>query len=896
MPLAPGTRLGPYEVIAQIGAGGMGEVYRARDARLKRDVALKVLPESLSADPDRLARFQREAEVLAALNHPNIAAIHGLEEAGDVRALVMELVEGPTLADRIAQGALPVDDALAIAGQIAEALEAAHEQGIVHRDLKPANIKVRPDGTVKVLDFGLAKAMEPVGALTPSVSQSPTITTPAMTQMGIILGTAAYMSPEQAKGRPADRRSDIWAFGCVLYEMLTGKRAFDAPDVAETLAAVLMKEPDWTALPPAAPTSLRRLLRRTLEKDRRVRLDSAVAARLEIAERTEPVLGPGVRESAGSALSRAGWLTVCLLGMVTLAASSVAVRHLLETSPAAETVRFRIDPPEGMTFAGGARGGVDLAVSPDGRRLVFVARTRGTTSLWVRMLNDPTSMPIPGTDGASFPFWSPDSASVGFFADEKLKTVQIAGGQPLTVADARRPLGGTWGRDGVILFSSLFEQGGEQLNGIQRVAASGGQAEPLPLPGGPGLIHSWPIVVPDGRHLLHRRYRPGETTQEIVVSALDGADRKTLLVADRASLLGYGAGRLFYWRDNNVFAQAFDVERLALVGDPVQVVDQVGLDRASGTGSVPFSVSPVGVMAYLQGEIQASLSQLLWVDRSGQTVETILEPGSYSTSLSMAEDGRRIAVSLSSGSPANRDVWVIDAARGVRSRLTTYPGVDASPVWSPGARTLAFNSTREQGLYVQNADGSGTAELLFQLRGQGSVSDWSRDGRFIIYVNLSAEGGRDLWIVPTETGGKPTPFNQTPYNEQSAMFSPDVRWIAYTSDESGRDEVYVQPFPTTGARVQISLDGGSQPFWRDDGRELFYVGLDGALMTVSVTPGSELGYGRPQRLFAADLYTASSTRSYAASRDGKRFLLVAPTESAARPVTVVINWEAPIRD
>jgi len=603
MALAPGTRLGPYEITAQIGVGGMGEVYRAIDTNLKRAVAIKVLPEAVAADVDRLARFQREAEVLASLNHPNIAIVHGLEKSDGVTALVMELVEGPTLADRIAEGPFPLDETLHVAKQIAEALEAAHERGIIHRDLKPANIKLRPDGAVKVLDFGLAKAMEPTGAMSSSYSLSPTITTPAMTQMGMILGTAAYMSPEQAKGRLADKRSDIWAFGSVLYEMLTGKRAFPGDDVSDTLAAVLRVEPDWTRLPANTHGAVRRLLRRCLQKDATQRLHDINDARIEIQEAqatTDPETMTVVIPVSARRRERVAWalLAVATLALVALAVSATLYLHRAVPEPVVTRLDV-VTPPAADSFS--------FALSPNGRQLVFVANGEKGSQLWVRPLDQSAAQPLADTVGASFPFWAPNSRAVGFFADGKLKRINLTGGAVQVLADAPVPRGGTWNAEDVIVFAPTIN------SALMRVAAGGGPVEPVTqLTVGQGS-HRWPQFLPDGRQFLFSMATGLPETHGAYVSSLDGEKTVRVMPAETAAMYA-SPGYLLLVSQGVLIAYPFNTANGTVTKAPIPVTQPVGAD--DGALHSAFSVSEQGVLAYRVGT--GSRRQLVWVNRMGE--------------------------------------------------------------------------------------------------------------------------------------------------------------------------------------------------------------------------------------------------------------------------------------
>jgi serine/threonine protein kinase/Tol biopolymer transport system component len=772
--LTPGTRIGVYEITAQIGEGGMGQVYRATDTKLKREVAVKILPPLLADDADRLARFQREAEVLASLNHPNIAGIYGIEESHGVRALVLELVEGDDLSQRIARGAIPLDETLLIVKQIAEALEAAHERGIVHRDLKPANIKVRLDGTVKVLDFGLARAMESTPASATTVSRSPTITTPAMTHAGMILGTAAYMAPEQARGKVADRRADIWAFGCVLYEMLTGRRAFAGDEVSDVLASVLAREPDLVALPVNTPPSIRRLLRRCLEKDRNERLRDIGDARIEIRDAlagadpdASALRAPGAVRSSRERLAWLGALAALTLAL------GISLSWALRPTPTASEMRVDIStPPSTAPFS--------LAISPDGRTIAFVATAEGQSRLWLRSLESGSAAAVKGTDGAESPFWSPDSRSVGFFADGKLSRLDVDGGSVRILAAAPGGQGGTWSRDDVILFASLGIP-------ISRVPATGGQPVTLSGLAQRGSDFS-PQFLPDGRHFLYY-VRGGPEARGVYVSDLEKRlDARRLLDSDTGAVYA-SSGHLVFIRQDTLFAQQFDPIRLELTGNPFTVAEHAGV---SPTGP---SVSSAGSIAYRTSST-GTKRQFVWFDRSGKALSQAGE--SVSTSLSspsLSLDGQRVA--LYRGVNGNVDIWLLETKRGVFSRLTTDPADDVMPVWSPSGDRILFSSNRTgvPDLYQKSLAKGGSEELLLSTAEPKYATDWSADGRFVLFNSQHPTRSGDIWALPLDGNGKPFPIVQTSADEQRGQFSPDVRWFAFQSNESGRAEIYVQPFP-----------------------------------------------------------------------------------------------------
>jgi Tol biopolymer transport system component len=871
MTLTAGTRLGAYEVTALIGAGGMGEVYRARDTKLNRDVALKILPELFVVDPDRLARFKREAQLLASLNHPNIAGIHGFEDTGAVHALVLELIEGPTLADRIAHGPIPLDEALPIARQLAEALEAAHEQGIIHRDLKPANIKVRPDGMVKVLDFGLAKAFEaePVGTAA-GMSMSPTITSPAATRVGTILGTAAYMSPEQARGKAVDKRSDIWAFGCVLYEMLTGRRAFGGDEVTDTLAFVITKEPDWSALPASVPSALHRLLRRCLEKDRKRRLTDIGVARLEIDE----ALATSVdAEVAAAALPRTATRErVVWAGAVLAAAalSAMVVHYAGSTSVDTPEVRLQIDAPVGNNVVQGG-----FAISPDGQQVVFRANSeRSIPQLWLRSLASEAGQPLMGTEGGGAPFWSPDGRSIAFTANGQLKRLELVDGRIQTLASPA--LGnGTWSADGMILFTRTF------AGPLFRVAATGGEVAAVthvdpPMHSG----HIRPQFLPDGRHFLFYAFGSSEG-KGVYVGSLDSMEVHPLLRSDAAAVFA-PPDLVLFAQEGALVAQRLNLGTLELTGNPMTVARQIAVDVVNGYAAV--AASPAGPIAYRS---QSPERQLTWLNRSGQQIGTLGDAVSAVDSAArFSPDGRTIA--LSRTGDGNQDVWLMDAARATWRRFTADPGVDTAPVWSPDGNRVVVGSDRRAGnldLYEKPSNGTEAETLLLETPEDKTAEAWSPDGRFILYSSNDPKTRRDLWALPLFGDRKPLPIARTTAAEIQGRLSPDGRWVAYVSDESGRNEAYVQPFPGPGAKVQISIAGGSNPEWRGDGREIFYSSQEGPqLMAVLLSPnGGRLDPRTPVVLFPIP------PGPYVAAPDGQRFLVAATSEQASA-ITILLNW------
>jgi eukaryotic-like serine/threonine-protein kinase len=882
-----GSKLGLYEITALLGKGGMGEVYRGRDTKLKRDVAIKILPDEFSRDPDRVGRFQREAEVLASLNHPNIAAIYDLQEAENSRFLVLELVEGETLAERIRRGPLPVDEALHIAKSICEAVEAAHEKGIIHRDLKPANIKLTPDGKVKVLDFGLAKAYEREQA-NAALSNSPTISM-AATNAGIILGTAAYMSPQQASGKMVDKRSDLWAFGVVLMEMLTGRQVFEGETVSHVLAAVLAKEPDWTALPAKTPEPIRKLLRRCLEKDRKRRLDSAAAARLDI---DESLTMPSVEAHAGSPVQPGTWRRVLpwtIASVLLLGLALLSFVHFREMPPATEkSIRFQVPLPENTTST-------MFKLSPDGRYLAFVGG-RGRGQLWVRAFDALEAKAIPGTDGASYPFWSPDSASIGFFTEGKLKKVAVSGGPALTLADAVNGRGAAWGRSGAIVFSPA------NAGGLYRVSEMGGMATAVTnVRDNSTESDRFPEFLPDGQHFLYNKRSPTPDASGIFIGSLDGSPPVRLLSDESTAVYAAardGSGYLLFRRESVLMAQPFDAVRLQITGGIFPVAEVVGEGGATGSGA--FSAAGDGTLGYISGS--ASNLELAWLDRSGKRVSVVTKPDRIGP-FSLSPDGKAIAFEIDTGTANYADIWLQDLARGTVSRFTFGPRGNGSPVWSPDGSRILFSANpapTRYDLLEKTVRGAGNPELILRGIHQNMFpSDWSANGKLVAYSDTDEKTKDDLWLLPMDGDRKPVALVHTPGNDTQGQFSPDGGWIAYTSDESGRPEIYIQTISPDGRKVQVSTEGGTKPRWRRDGRELFYLSLDQKLMAVPVTTGAGLEPGTPHALFE-DLLGDAASRffSYQPSSDGQRFLALAPAEGAGLtvpPITVVTNWMAALK-
>jgi Tol biopolymer transport system component len=881
----------------------MGQVYRATDTTLSRQVAIKILPDAFASDPERLARFEREAKTLASLNHPHIAAIYGFEKSGGLHALVMELVEGEDLSQRIARGAIPLDEALPIAKQIAEALEAAHEQGIMHRDLKPANIKVRPDGTVKVLDFGLAKAMDPVGSA-PNMSQSPTITTPAMTQAGMILGTAAYMSPEQAKGRPGDKRSDVWAFGCVLYEMLTGKRAFEGDDVSDTLAAVLRGEPDWDALPATTPAPIGKLLRGCLQKDRRERVPDIAVARLEIKEGLAMPAGSGAAAAVAPATQpRPVWkraLPVVVTAVVVFALTAGAMWRLRPSVPAS-VMRLTIAIPDGQQWSSVLSS--QIAMSPAGTHIVYTADRR----LYLRSLSDLDVRPITAADNAGNrqqvnPVFSPDGRSIAYWeqGDGTIKRIALSGGAAVTICQASAPLGMRW--DGDTIF---FGQGSK---GIVRVSANGGKPEPV-VSVKPGELAHGPQLLPDRQTLLFTLATSGNTDRwdkaRIVAESLKSHERKTLI--DGGSDARYlPTGHLVYALGGVVFALPFDVKRMTPSGGAVPIVEGVKETLTGGSGSAQFGISDTGSLAYVPGPVSTTSGQMSvgLFDRKGGSELLKIQPGAYQLPR-MSPDGKRIAFGSDDGKEAS--IWIYELSGTSSMRRLTFEGQGHNrfPVWSADGQRVAFQSDREGdlGIFWQRADGAGTAERLTKAdEGASHIPEsWAPDGEHFLY-NAGKGGATSLWVFSLK-GRKAARFDavESPANTLTgAVFSPDGRWVAYASREGrASSAVYVQPFPPTGAKYQISknADAGHHPIWSPDGAELSFSPGPSRLDAVRVTTHPSFTFGEampvPRPFQGA---APSSERPYDISRDGQHFLGLidaAHTQSGApatQQIQVVLNW------
>jgi serine/threonine protein kinase len=871
----------------------MGEVYRAKDTRLNRTVAIKVLPAQVTDRADLRQRLEREARVISTLNHPHICTLHDIGHQNGIEYLVMEYLEGETLASRLLKGALPLDQALRYGIEIADALDQAHRHGITHRDLKPGNVMLTRSGA-KLLDFGLAKFHPGTAPVLTGLSDMPTEggERQSLTAEGVILGTLQYMAPEQLEGKEADARTDIFAFGAVVYEMATGHKAFQGNSQASLIAAILEHEiAPISALQPMTPPALDRVVKRCLAKDPEERWQTARDLTQELKWIAEPGSQAGQEATLGTprkSHERLAWIVAAVLFLTTLGFASAYLRR----APVdVRAVRFTIAPPEKTRFL------PYLSVSPDGRHVAFSATdASGKTQLWVRPLDSLSAQPLPGTEGGALPFWSPDSRFIGFFAQGKLKKTGLSGGPPQTLCDAPNAWNGTWNRDGMILFAPNYGP-------LYRVAAAGGEPSAVTTldPSQQEISHFFPQFLPDGRHFLYLALCWQKQNSGIYIGSLDSKDRQRLL--DAVSNAAYSPpGYVLFQRGGSLLAVPFDAEQLRPTGEPFPVAEQVQYNHASGEAL--FSVSQTGVVAYAAG---TAVSQLTWFDRTGQKIQTVGPPGEY-LDLDLSPDQKQVAVELSGPGSKYPDIWVIELSRGITSRLTTAPSPECCPRWSPDGSQILFNSTRDAqspepevrslgNLYIKSAKGSDKEKAIFKSSAWKIPEGWSRDGRFFLFSILnfgtgSQNSDEGLWALPLP--GDPKPMLFLP-SASYGQFSPDGRWVAYVSAESGGDEVYVRSFPLAEGKSKISAQGGGQPRWRGDGKELFYLAPSNKLMAVDVKAGAGFQASVARPLFETpDLPGITSRHQYAVTADGQRFLMIV-TEAPRLPLTVVLNWTVELR-
>jgi len=896
MTLTSGTKLGPYEIQSLVGAGGMGEVYRARDTRLDRVVAIKILPQTLAATPETRARFEREARAVSTLNHPHICTLYDVGHQDGTDFLVMEYLEGETLAHRLERGALPVPELLRIAIDIADALDRSHRNGVIHRDLKPGNIMLTKGGA-KLLDFGLAKSSVPLaGDLSSSPTASQPLGTPAtgnsLTAKGSIVGTFQYMSPEQLEGRESDTRSDIFSLGAVIYEMATGKKAFQAKSQASLIAAILEHEPEpISTVRPMVPVALDRIVRTCLTKNPDDRFQSAHDLKLQLEWIRDAGSQAGV--PAASLLSRPArrvWLSVVVgTVLVALIAALAAWHFTARPEPQVAITRFTIPPPENATFE------LALAISPNGRLLTFVASAEGKNLLWVRALDSLDAHPLNGTDGANLPFWSPDSSSIGFFAGGKLKRVDLASGVIQSVCNVPDSRGGAWGGGGTILFSP------DSSSPIYRISLENGTPAPITSIDSAKneTSHRWPFFLPDGRHFLFFARTGGKSTESVYLASLDSPERKRLLESDSNVLYAH-PGYLLFVRGRTLFAQPFDAARFEIHGEPAAIAEGIQPEGEVGPSSYArFSVSDNGVLVYRAGA--GDLSVLTWFDRRGKQLRTV-GPPAYYDQLALSPDAQRIAMDRSDQSTFTNKIYVLETSSGAITRFTFGTATELGAIWSPDGSHIAFSSNRSgsYGIYWKRSDGSADEESLVESSGVQTPDAWSPDGRYLVYDKVGPAIDFDLWILPMFGDHKPHVFLQAPGIQQHASISPDGHWIAYESDESGRFEIYVQSFPNPGGKWQVTSEGGLQAQWRRDGRELFYLSPNKKLVSVATRESPTFSAGVPQPLFDAPISLNGindSRARYVFTPDGQRVLVVAarPESASASAIRVVLDWPSSLR-
>jgi Tol biopolymer transport system component len=878
MTLSAGTKLGPYEIVAPIGAGGMGEVYKARDTRLDRDVAIKILSAHLGSNEEIRQRFEREAKTISKFSHPHICALYDIGREGETDYLVMEYLEGESLADRLGRGALPNDQVLRYGIEIADALDKAHRQGIVHRDLKPGNVMITKTG-VKLLDFGLAKPLSTAGAR--PVSGASLMATEAqvsqpLTERGTILGTFQYMAPEQLEGGEADSRSDIFAFGAVLYEMATGRKAFTGKSQASLISSIMREEPaPISSIAPMVPPALNRVVRTCLAKDPEDRFQTAHDVKLQLEWVQEGGSEAGLPAPVVARRKNREKVAWAAAAVMTVAAAALGFGFWKRTPPPKHTMRFDVDVPAEVTFLDAPK------ISPDGRILAFDATdASGKHRIWIRPLNALQGHALAGTEGTHRPFWSPDSKYLAFIADGKLMKVDVAGGPPQKICDAPSGSDGTWAPDGVILFD------GNVTDPIQRVPASGGVPAVVVKPATERkeIEIGWPEVLPDGKHFLYMALAANRADSMYRIASLDGKENRPFAPAQ--SMITYvDPGYLLFLRERTLVAQPFDAKTLKTTGEPIPLAEKVGSDTV-GLGR--YSVSREGTLAYRTGD---TTDRMVWVDPAGKELETIGDPAQYHDP-ALSPDGKRLAYDLIDPRNGKYDVWVRDLARNVSSRFSFSEGNGYVPVWSPDGTRIAYSVGSD--LVVKSADGQGAETPLGEKSAEfKAASDWSRDGKYIAFSVQAKDTNWDIWILPTFGDRKPYPFLKTKFSELWPYFSPDGRYIAYQSNESGRTEVYVQSFPGPGGKWQISAEGGADAHWSADGKQLFFRSADQKLMAVPVTTGATFEAGTPKALFQVHLDTGTSRTRFVPAGNGDRFLLVAtPAREAMAPTTVVLNWMA----
>jgi len=879
MTLAAGTRLGPYEIVSAIGAGGMGEVYRARDTRLDRDVAVKVLSEHLAANEEIRQRFEREAKTISQFSHPHICALFDVGREGEIEFLVMEFLEGESLADRLGKGPLPTEQILRYGIEIADALDKAHRQGIVHRDLKPGNIMITKSG-VKLLDFGLAKPLATAGAR--PVSGASVMATEAqvsqpLTERGTILGTFQYMAPEQLEGAEADSRSDIFAFGAVLYEMATGRKAFTGKSQASLIGSILRDDPaPVSEVAPMVPPAFNRVIKTCLAKDPEHRFQTAHDIKLQLEWIQEGGSQAGLPAPVVARRKNREKLAWAVAAVAVVAAAAATFGWARRAPKPPRLIRFEIATPPEVVALDTPR------ISPDGRVVAFnAADTTGKAEIWLRPLDALQGHPLPGTEGAGRPFWSPDSKFIGFFADGKLKKVDIAGGPPQKICDAPSGSDGSWNPEGVILYD------GRAADPIMRVPAAGGTPVPEVLkdPKVSAQI-GWPEFLPDGKHYFYMSLAPKSEDSTYRIGVLGSKESKPF--ASAQTLITYAPqGYLLFVRDRTLVAQRFDASSLKTLGEPVPLAEKIGIDSV---GLARFSVSREGTLVYRTGEAGARLQ---WVDRNGKELEVVGDQGEVRTP-AISLQGDRLAFTVDDPRSGTSDIWVRDLARGTNSRLTFGPPDHVAPAWSPDGKWIAYrvSTNGPSSLAVKAADGTGEEKILLKGETVTVPTDWSRDGRYVAYTQANKEGNLDLWALPVSGEGKPILVLQTPFNESNGMFSPDGRFMLYQSNESGRIEIYVRSFPGPGGKWQISTAGGADPHWSADGKEITYRTLDQKVTSVEVkTNGDAFEAGVPRTLFLGRFQPGTVRNRYAPAPDGQKFLVVSPLgRDAMAPTTVVLNW------